>query len=178
MIYRYGDIPVPWTVMWSSEGDCFVDDCQWFHAPAICQRQAQGEGVPRFGRPHPMRQRKVMACGLCDICAKSLANHAAISLSYFGGDYPESCILTQVEPLLHADCARLSIANCPSLRRQLREGRMRVRRALKYKARPTLAEPEDCERFVPGYGGCPLIGLAVMDLLRWRDVTASWEERV
>ena len=175
MIYHYGDIPVPYTVMWSAEEECFVGDCQWFKGRAICQREAQGEGVPRFGRPHVMRQRRVMACRLCDICAKPLAARTAISLSNFGGDYPEDHTLTQVEPLLHAECARLSIAHCPALQRQLGDGRMRVRQVMKYRPRATIANAAERQRFVPDYHNIePLIGEAVMDLLRWRDVTAAW----
>lgn len=173
---RYGDIAVPYPVMWSAEEEYFVAECPWFKRPAICQKEAHGEGVPRFGRPHAMRQRKVMALVLCDVCAKPLRNSTKISLSNFGADYPEHYLLSQVEPLLHADCARLSIKHCPALRNQLDGGQMRVRQVFHCQPRATIASSEERASFVPDYTGHDVLGLAVMDLLKWRDVTLQWSK--
>lgn len=170
----YGDIPVPWPVMWSAEEEYFIAECPWFKRPAICQKEAHGEGVPRFGRPHTLRQRKVMALMLCDVCAKPLKTSTKMSLSNFGADYPEGYVLSQVEPLLHADCAKLSIKHCPALRRQLGDGRMRVRQVFQCQPRATIASEQERADFVPGYDGPDVLGLAVMELLKWRDVTGSW----
>ncbi len=173
MILRYGEIPVPYPVMWSAENEYFVDQCTWFKQPAICQKQARGEGMPQFGRPHVVRQRRAMALELCDLCNKPLKTSTKISLSNFGADYPDGYLLSQVEPLLHVECARLSIRHCPALQRQLREGRMRVRQVLQCRARATTASAEERASFVPGYSGPDIIGLAVMDVRKWRDVTAN-----
>lgn len=171
---RYGDITVPMPVMWSGEDEYFVADCPWFKRPAICQREAQGEGVPKFGQPHAVRQRKLMALCLCDVCGRSLRSATKISLSNFGGDYSEDHVLSEVEPLLHAGCARMSIEQCPSLRRQLQGKRLRVRQVFQCRPRAVVASPDERARFVPDYDGSPIIGLAVMDLLSWRDVTQHW----
>lgn len=174
MILRYGDIPVPQPVMWSAEDEYFVALCPIWKRPAICQKEAQGEGVPRFGRPHVMRQRRAMASVLCDVCGKPLRNATKISLSSFGGDYPQGYLLTQVEPLLHADCARLSVEHCPALQRQLRDGRMRARQVFQCRPKPTIASAEERQSFIPEHRGGEVLGLAVMELTWWRDVTPSF----
>ncbi len=171
---RYGDITVPQPVMWSGEAEYFVGRCRWFGRPAICQKEAQGSGVPMFGRPHVMRQRKLMATVCCDVCGKSMRHSTKISLSNFGDDISEDCVLTEVEPLLHVECARLSMSQCPALRRQLAEGRLRVRQVFRCAPRATAATAEEKANFVPGYGEELLLGLAVMDITSWRDVTSHW----
>ena len=176
MILRYGDIPVPLPVMWSAEEEYFVAECPVFHKPAICQHEARGEGVPRFGRPHTIRQRRAMALVLCDLCGKPLRNATKISLSSFGSDCREGMLLSQVEPLLHVECARVSVEHCPALRRQLRDGRMRARQVFACRPRPTVASAEERHSFVPDYDGLDVLGLSVMDVTKWRDVTTSFQE--
>jgi hypothetical protein len=173
MILRYGDIPVPHPVMWSEESEYFVGECPYFKGPAICQREAQGQGVPKFGRPHTIRQRRAMALVLCDVCNKPLRNATKISLSNFGPDYSEGHVLSQVEPLLHAECARLSIEHCPALQRQLSNGRMRVRKVFQCAPKPTVASAEERASFVPDYSGADIIGLAVMELRKWRYISQA-----
>lgn len=170
MIHRYGNIPVPATVMWSSEEDCYVAECPWFKVPAICQHEAPGEGVALFGRPHVVRQRKAMALCLCDLCAEPLKGKK-FSLSSFGGDPPQGYQLSQVEPLLHRECVVKSLESCPDLRRQMARQTMRVRQVFKCRSRPVAASHEECARFIPHHNGVPVIGLAVMDIQTWRDVT-------
>src|SRR5437763_4214533 len=113
---EYGNIVVPWPVMWSAEEEYFVDICPWFNVPAICQKEAQGEGVPRFGRPHTMRQRKVMLLGLCDLCANPLSYYRTkISLSDAFVQPALPGVLTQVAPWLPPSRARARLRHCPSL---------------------------------------------------------------
>lgn len=167
----YGDIKVPWAAMWSEEAEYFVGECPYFKRPAICQREAQGQGSPKFGSPHANRQRKVHALCLCDICAKPLKTSTKISMSNFGGADRPGAVLTQSEPLSHVECARLSLRQCPSLKRQAQEGRLRVRQVFRFKSRATVAAAEEMARYVPDYRGGNILGLAVVDLFRWRDVT-------
>jgi hypothetical protein len=170
----YGNTPVPWTVAWSEEGEYHIGECRAFGVPAICQRQAQGVGTPRFGEPHNDRQRWCMARSLCDLCARPLRNGTKISLSNFVGNLPPDAVLPCMEPLLHAECARISVAHCPALRRQLRDGRLVVRQVFRFRARPLRASPEHIEHALPGYVGPPVLGLAAVDLLSWLDVTPQW----
>ena len=163
--------------MWSAEEEYFVGICPWFKMPAICQKEAQGQGVPKFGRPHAVRQRKMMLFGLCDICAKPLRGSTKISMSNFGRDFPEGRVVTQVEPLLHVECAKLSLQHCPSLQRQMEEGRLRIKQVFRYRARCLRAQPEDRANYVPDYTGPDIIGLAAIDLLSWRDVTSEFGTR-
>jgi hypothetical protein len=161
--------------MWSAEEEYFVGICPSFKVPAICQKEAQGQGVPRFGRPHAVRQRKMMLFGLCDLCAKPLRNSTKISLSdAFVRGVPEARVLTQLEPLLHADCARVSLKHCPSLQRQREGGSLRITQVFRYRSRALRAQPEDRAKYVPEYTGPDIIGLAAIDLLSWRDVTAEF----
>ena len=178
MQLQYGNIIVPWPVMWSEEDEYFVGICPWFKVPAICQNEAQGQGIPRFGRPHAVRQRKMMLFGLCDVCAKPLRNRTKISMSRsFVRASREERTLTQVEPLLHAECAALSLKYCPSLQRQSEGGRLSIKQVFRYRPRPLPAQPEDRATFVPDYTGPDIIGLAGIDLLSWRDVTAEFATR-
>jgi hypothetical protein len=173
MIY-YGNTAVPWAAMWSEETEYFVGECPYFKRPAICQREAQGQGAPRFGQPHVSRQRKLHALCLCDICARPLKASTKISMSNFGGGDRPGMLLTQSEPLAHVECAKLSLSQCPSLRRQAEGGRLRIRQVFQFKSRATLATAEERARFVPTYRGADILGLAVVDLLRWRDVTEGF----
>lgn len=173
MILQYGDIPVPYPVMWSEEETYFIGQCPWFKKLAICQKQARGKGVPRFGRPHAMRQREAMFRGLCDVCKKPLKRDK-ISLSNFGGDFPVNYVLSQVEPLLHKECAKLSVKSCPALQRQLAAGKMRARQVFECSPRPTFASEKERNDFVPDYEGPEIIGLAVVDLVKWRDITGEF----
>lgn len=166
----YGDAPVPWTVMWSGEDEYFVGTCPSFGLPAICQRERPGEGKPNFGTPNVMRQRKAHALGLCDLCAKPLKGSTRYSLSMVGGF---GNVLTHSEPLLHAECARISYELCPALKRQLAAGRFTMRRVFQARARPTVATPEECARFVPDYDGPAIAGLAVVDLIKYRNCDVS-----
>jgi hypothetical protein len=171
---HYGEIAVPWAAMWSEEAEYFVAECPYFQKPAICQREAQGRGVPKFGSPHVSRQRKLHALCLCDICAKPLKTSTKISMSNFGGTDRPGMVLTQSEPLSHVECAQMSLQQCPSLKRQAESGRLRIRQVYRFKARATVATAAERIRFVPDYKGPAILGLAVVDLLGWRDITEKF----
>lgn len=173
MLVTYGDSPVPWTAMWSGEDEYFVGICPYFGVPAICQREAQGNGKPNFGAPNVMRQRRAHAEGLCDLCAKPLRGSTRYSMSNVVGAIA-GALLTHSEPLLHEKCARISYQHCPTLRHQIAEGRFRIRRVFQSRARPTVAEAVELERFIPGYNGAPIAGLAVVDLIKWEDITEEY----
>jgi len=173
MRVEYGNLPVPQPVMWSEEEEFWVGICPYFKLPAICQKEAQGQGVPRFGRPHAMRLRKLMFLGLCDICGKPLKNSTKVSLSHAPAAAKAN---VQVEPLMHVECAKLSIQHCPALREQTKDNvvyRLTVRQVFRYRTKPLLAQPEDLARYVPDHIGPPLIGLAALELLSWKDITAE-----
>lgn len=172
MIYRYGDLPVPWTVAWSSEEEFYVDQCPWFKVPVICQKSAQGQGVPKFGQPHAMRQRQVMYQGLCDLCAKPLMNRTKVSLS---GTVKLSIFefVVQGEPLLHRECALESFKHCPSLKRQAANGRLNIRQIFQYRAKLTPAGPDDRAK-VP-LCKLPLLGaLAVIEIMSQTERDLHW----
>lgn len=125
----FGAVPVPYTVSWTEEQETFLALCPYAKATALCNPVARGIGKPKFGAPHMQRQREVIAKGLCDLCGKPLAARTKVSLSQahsvahaarFGD-------VLQVEPLLHRECARISMAHCPSLKRQATDGTLHIR---------------------------------------------------
>lgn len=173
----YGGVPVPNTASWSAEERLFIGRCP--HAgdrPAICQDAAQGDGKPLFGKPHANRQREAIVRGLCDLCGKSLDARTKVSLSHAkirlnGARVGEPTVMA-VEPLLHRECAIISMRHCPSLRRDVREGALMVRQVTKYEVQIALMTSE--------YGlevaGEAVIaaGHAKVVLLKWRDRDAAW----
>jgi hypothetical protein len=179
MNITYGGAPVPWTVAWEYEDQYYPGTCPEFNLPAIRQvdEGLPHKGRPRFGEPHNDRQRKCVAKGLCDLCAKPLKNDTKISLSNFLKGVPITTQLRCVEPLLHVDCARTSLQHCPALRRQIREDRVAVRQVFRWRARVIPEQPGSPHilHTIPDYTGVPLIGLGVIELLSWRDVTMDWE---
>lgn len=172
MIYRYGDLPVPWTVAWSAEDEFYVAECPWFKVPVICQKSAQGQGVPKFGQPHAMRQRQVIHQGLCDLCAKSLKDRTKVSLSCTF-PLPIFEFPVQGEPLLHRECASESFKHCPSLKRQAERGSLNISQVLRYQARLTPAGQDDRLK-VPDCQLRYLGGLAVVEVVQSRERDFSW----
>ena len=123
----YGNLPVPWTVSWSSEDRFYVGkDSVGRHA--VCQSESPGFGKPVFSKPHMQRQRKCIVERRCDLCGKSLRNRTRVSLSnarptahaFRPGD------ILQVEPMVHKRCALISLSYCPALRRQIADGIVRI----------------------------------------------------
>lgn len=174
----YGGAPVPWTSSWSAEESFHLARCQFAGMLAICQPFAQGEGKPRFGKPHAIRQRQAIATGLCDLCAKTLTGRTKISLSHArvrldGARGP--CVM-QVEPLLHKGCALTSIQHCPSLKRDVRSGEVEIRQVARYQVQiarmSKVYVQEVCGQAVEAAGHAKVV------LEGWRDRDLAWLERV
>lgn len=178
----FGNTPVPYTVSWSGEDQFFVAQCEYVGRSAICQNVAPGQGKPDFGKPHNQRQREAIANGLCDLCGKSIRNRTKVSLSHArvrnnGADGPA---ILQVEPLLHRECAATCISFCPSLKRDLRAGTLKVRQVSRYRVQFAIMGPEYVGVYVPGYEASPserIVGHAKVELLAWKDRGEIWLTR-
>lgn len=172
----WGKVPVPWTVSWTGEERFFVSICPHADRPAICQAIAPGEGKPQFGKPHAQRQREAVANSICDVCGKPLALRTKVSLSH-ARPVPHSANgfeILQVEPLLHKECAALSLKHCPSLLRDIGAGTLRVRQVLRSRVQFAIMTSE----YVASLTGerREAVGHAKVQLLRWKDRDALWLE--
>lgn len=175
----FGNTAVPYTVSWTGEESFFVGDCPHAKMRAICQTVAPGTGQPRFGKPHSQRQRETIARGLCDLCARPLRNRTKVSLSHarmmvHGAEGPA---VLQVEPLLHRECAALSMRFCPSLRRDIAAGTLMVRQVSRYRVQFAVMSPVYIAAYVPCYVARPddrIVGHAKVELLDWTDRDAAW----
>lgn len=173
----YGGVPVPWTSSWSAEESFFLARCRWAGMVAICQPSARGEGKPRFGKPHSIRQRQAIVAGLCDLCALPLVGRTKVSLSHArvrldGATGP--CVM-QVEPLLHKACAQVSLAHCPSLQRDLRSGDLEVRQVGRYQVQiarmSKIFVEETCGQAVEAAGHAKVV------LQAWKNRDLAWLEQ-
>lgn len=174
----YGGTPVPFTVSWSAEETFRLGPCR--HAEgrlSILQLVAPGQGKPMFGKPHAQRQRQAIADGLCDLCGKPLAARTKVSLSHARVRHNGAVgpAVLQVEPLLHRECAAVSMRHCPSLKRDIREGRLMIRQVTRYRVQYAIMDEVYVES-VTGEAGRAL-GHAKVELLAWKDRDASWLER-
>jgi hypothetical protein len=173
---RFGITPVPFVSMWTSETPITIEPCRYAGGrPALCQPQSPGVGRPVFVKPHMVRQRQAIVDGLCDTCGRSLAGRTKVSLSHARVNFKGAngpCVM-QVEPLLHKACAALSLRHCPSLRRDIREGRITVRQVGRHRVQMALltaaATMEACGVPAPG-----AIGHAKIELLGWTDRNLDW----
>lgn len=182
MIQRFGATAVPWTVGWSGEEAFSVAACP--HAGgrlAICQSEAVGVGKPSFGKPHWRRQRQCIADCLCDLCGQSLKVATKVSLSHARpvGHGAQGLAILQVEPLLHRACAAESMRYCPSLKRDIANGTLRVRQVTRHRVQFSIMGPQFVSHYVPGYEAKPherIVGAAKVELLRWIDRDEAWLE--
>lgn len=176
----FGNAPVPYTVSWSGEDVFTVQPCR--HAGgrmAICQQIAPGSGKPVFGKPHSQRQRHAIADGLCDLCARTLKNRTKVSLSHAAvrDNGAEGPAVLQVEPLLHRECAAVSMRHCPSLRRDVRQGTLMIRQVTRWRAQFAIMGPQFVTHYVPGYIAKPsdrVVGHGKVELLAWIDRDDDW----
>ncbi len=175
----FGNVPVPWTVGWTGEDSFSVERCPIAGHRAICQIEAPGVGKPAFGKPHWNRQRKCIAEGRCDLCAKPLKLATKVSLSHARpvGHGAEGLAILQVEPLLHRACAATSLKHCPSLRRDVEAGTLMVRQVTRYRVQFVVMAPEFISHYVPGFGAKindRIVGAAKVELVTWADRDAAW----
>jgi len=170
----YGGVPVPYTVSWSAEGRDFLGNCRYAEGPALRQSQARGQGKPIFSKPHADRQREVIVQCRCDVCGKSLKNRAKVSLSQARpamhaatpGD------ILQVEPLLHRECAAQSMRHCPSLKRQLASGELKIRQVFQHHRQVAIMSEQGVFEMIgvrrKAYGH------AKVQLVKWRERDLAW----
>ena len=181
-VLQFGATSVPWTVGWTGEESFFVAPCRFAGGRlAICQAEAPGVGKPTFGKPHCQRQRQAIAEGLCDLCGKSLKVATKVSLSHARpvGHGAKGLAILQVEPLLHKECAAISMQFCPSLKRDIAAGTLMVRQVTRYQVQFAVMGPQFVSHHVPGYEAKPtdrIIGAAKVELLGWLDRDAQWLE--
>lgn len=170
----YGGVPVPYTVSWSAEEAFQVGHCRFGRGRAIMQAEARGQGKPQFGKPHAQRQREVIALGLCDLCGRPLAARTKVSLSHarIRDNGAEGPAVLQVEPLLHRECARISMRHCPSLRRDIERGSLMVRQVTRYRVQTAIMD----EVYVESVTGqrVKALGHAKVELRQWVDRNAEW----
>ncbi len=178
----FGKAPVPFTVSWTGEERFYVGPCAHTGGRrAICQAVAPGEGKPKFGAPHSQRQRQAIAEDLCDLCGRSLRNRTKVSLSHAAPrmNAAKAGDILQVEPLLHRECAARCVEHCPSLRRDIANGSLRIRRVSRHQAQFAIMGPEYVSHYVTGYEAMPddrIIGHAKVHLLQWQDRDLRWLE--
>lgn len=173
----YGGVPVPNTASWTAEESFRVGPCRFADGRvSILQEVAQGSGKPLFGKPHAQRQRQAIADGLCDLCAKPLAARTKVSLSHARVRHngAEGPAVLQVEPLLHRECAAISMRHCPSLRRDIAAGTLMIRQVTRYRVQIAVMD----EVYVESITGerCKALGHAKVELLAWKDRDADWLE--
>ncbi len=176
-LQHYGGLPVPYTVSWTAEADSFfVAECPHAAMAAICQAEAIGQGKPRLGKPHSQRQREVITCGLCDLCARPLKLKTKVSLSHARVrlDGAEGACVMQVEPLLCRPCAKISLRHCPALKRDIADGSLMVRQVTRYRVQFAVMS----EVYVAQLTGehRKAIGHAKVELQAWVDRDAAWLE--
>lgn len=174
----YGGVPVPYTVSWSGEEEMQVERCRFAGGQlAICQISEPGSGKPQFARPHWIRQREAISRGLCDLCGTSLNARTKVSLSH-AAPVPHGAdgwAILQVEPLLHRDCAVTCLDHCPSLKRDIEAGTLKIRQVLKWQCQISILDPayaEDYGVVIPA--GVKPAGHAKVELLRWRERDLDW----
>lgn len=168
---------MPYTASWSAEEHFFIGDCPYSNRWAICQVEARGQGKPQFGKPHACRQREVIAKCLCDLCARPLKAVTKISLSHARpiAHSASGWEILQVEPLLHKDCAAVSIEHCPSLKRDLRSGLINVRQVTRSRVQFAMMDEIYTEHMTGEHQKS--IGHAKVQLLAWIDRDPDWLTR-
>ena len=172
----YGGVPVPYTASWSGEDKFFLAPCPFAGGrPAICQHEARGAGKPRFGAPHMVRQREVIAKDLCDLCGRPLRNATKVSLSHARprANGAAALDILQVEPLLHKECAAISVQHCPSLKRDIRNGEIEIRQVSRHRTQVALMDEIETARFT-GVAHRGAAGHAKVQLLAWRTRDLAW----
>jgi len=78
----------------------------------------------------------------------------------------------QVEPLLHKECAAISMEHCPSLKRDIKAGTLKVRQVNRYRVQVAIMDPV----YVAEIAGekVKAAGHAKVELLAWIDRDTDW----
>lgn len=187
MNLRYGNTRVPVTASWTGEERFYLDRCRWFGKLAICQDEVfvgggmtiirGGDhipGKPQFGKPHMQRQRRAMAEGRCDICGRSLRTATKVSLSH-ARPQPhgaEGWAVLQVEPMMHRACALEAVDQCPSLKRDVLAGTLRIRQVLRWHAQCAVMDADYVQSITGQH--TKALGHGKIELLEWHDRDADW----
>lgn len=152
-LLEYGNTPVPQTTEWGREAGYFIAPCLYAGGRlAFCQHTKQNEpgDRPAYGRQHFGRQRRAAVLGLCDLCARPLRGATKISLSrHLVSVHP----VIQLEPLLHRECAVISMGACPDLRKGVAAGNLVVRRVTRWRPLLDTVAPHFVSEQVPDWGG-------------------------
>lgn len=174
----YGNVRVPFTASWSQEERFFLAPCAIFDGQlAICQDSAMGQGKALFGKPHMQRQREAIGNGLCDICGRALALRTKVSLSH-ARPQPHAAqgwAVLQVEPMMHRECACIAVTQCPSLKRDIDRGTLRVRQVARWRAQAAIMDAAYVETITGDRRQA--LGHAKVELIRWQDRDLAWLER-
>lgn len=170
----YGGVPVPYAASWSAEESFFLGVCPHSARLALRQIERRGEGKPVFGKPHSDRQREVIALDLCDLCARPLKGRTKVSLSHARPVVhgAEGLAVLQVEPMLHKECAAISMKHCPSLRRDIASGTLMVRQVSRHRVQFAIMDEVYTRQMTGEHKQS--IGHAKVELLRWVDRDAAW----
>ena len=170
----YGSVPVPYAASWSEEERFFIGRCPYFSRDAIMQHSAPGQGKPLFGKPHSCRQRELIARDLCDLCHRPLKMRTKVSLSH-AKKQPHGArgwAVLQVEPMLHKECAMISMRHCPSLRRDVAAGQLMVRQVFHWDVQVAIMD-ETYTEMMTGVAQKAL-GHAKVELLDWTNRDVEW----
>jgi hypothetical protein len=116
-IWWWKGTPVPNTACWSAEKDAgWIAWCPIARAHALMMPERQGEGVPQFKNPHPVRQRRAMASCLCDLCRRPLRHRTKILAGALRGGARGLPEPATSEPLVCQTCYALAARHCPHVR--------------------------------------------------------------
>lgn len=173
----WGNVPVPYAASWTEEETFFVGHCQYSGREAICQTEKRGEGKPLFGKPHAIRQRELIGRDLCDLCAKPLKIRTKASLSHARPQPHAFRVgdILQVEPMLHRDCAAKCVEFCPSLKRDVEFGTLKIRQVLKHHVQFAIMDEIYTEQMTGKAHRA--VGHAKVQLVKWIDRDLDWLRR-
>lgn len=174
-LLMWASVPVPRVALWTAEDRNFLAPDPLVRGQiAVCNDEAQGQGKPVFGTPHMQRQRKFVIEGLCDLCGRPLKGRSKVSLSHASERVGAAglCVM-QVEPMLHRECAAISLVHCPSLRRDTRANALHIRLVTRYRVQLAQLTGDATEQFT-GTRHPGAIGHAKIELLDWQDKDLSW----
>lgn len=175
-IIRYGNMPVPYTVLWSGEaGGMTIAHCPFANHLAMTDEPNRGAGKPLFGKPHMTRQREAIINDLCDLCGRSLKTRTKVSLSHARTIVTgaEGLAVLQVEPMIHRECAFVCVEECPSLKRDIQAGTLFVRQVAQHRTQLAILTEAAVEEFI-GVRAKGIVGHAKVELLRWVDRDLDW----